>query len=246
MTDPADDNVAFRQGYYADYVAWKGWTPFVYDPDEAEIFRGELGRDLAGKQLLEIGFGAGHLLAWAREQGATVAGCELNAECRAAAEERGVEILPADLGASVASHREHFDLIVAFDVFEHLTLPQIVEALGHVAFLLKPTGKLVLRVPNAQSPFGAFSQYGDVTHVTPLSGALLEQLTLDTPLEVIAIRGSYRPWGATLGRKLVRSLRYGLQRLVQAFVRFTFLNTAPIATDVTIVIRRRPSPAEPR
>jgi SAM-dependent methyltransferase len=246
MTDPADDNIAFRQSFYGDYVAWKDWTPFVYDADEAETFRGELGRDLAGKQLLEIGFGAGGLLAWARAQGATVAGCEVNEQCRAAASERGVEILPVDLGTVTESHRDRFDFIVAFDVFEHMTLPQIMAALGHIAVLLKPDGRLVLRFPNAQSPYGAFSQYGDVTHVTPLSGDQLVQLTVDTPLEVVAVRGSYRPRGATLGRKLVRSLRYGLQNLVQAFVRFTFINTAPIAPVVTVVLRRRPSPAESR
>lgn len=246
MTGRADDNVTFRQSFYADYVAWKDWKPFVYDAEQAETFRGELGRDLAGKHLLEIGFGAGGLLAWAREQGATVAGCEVNAECRAAAEERGIEVLPADLGVSLASHRERFDLVVAFDVFEHLTLPQIVAALGHIAVLLKPDGILLLRFPNAQSPFGAFPQYGDVTHVTPLSGDQLVQLTLDTPLEVTAVRGAYRPRGATLGRKLVRSLRYGLQNLVQAFVRFTFINTATIAPVVTVVLRRRASAPGPR
>jgi 2-polyprenyl-3-methyl-5-hydroxy-6-metoxy-1,4-benzoquinol methylase len=240
MTVPADDNVAFRQSFYTDYVAWKDWTPFVYNADEAESFRGELGRDLAGKHLLEIGFGSGNLLAWAGEQGAILAGCEVNAQCRAAAEERGVELLPADLGAAVASHAERFDLVVAFDVFEHLTLPQIVAALGHIAALLKPDGQLLLRFPNAQSPFGAAPQYGDVTHVTPLSGEQLVQLTVDSPLEVVAVRGAYRPRGPTLGLKLVRSIRYALQSMVGAFVRFTFINTAPIAPVVTVVLKRRP------
>lgn len=240
MTDPAGDNVAFRQNFYSDYVEWKDWRPFVYDADEAESFRGELGtHDLAGKQLLEIGFGAGNLLAWARDRGAIVAGTEVNADCLAAAQERGVEILPVDLGAVTESHREKFDFVVAFDVFEHMTLPQIAATLGHIAVLLKPDGRLLLRFPNAQSPYGAFSQYGDITHVTPLSGDQLVQLTAGTPLEVVAVRGAYRPRGATLGRKLVRSVRYLMQNLAGAFVRFTFVNTAPIAPVVTVVLKRR-------
>jgi SAM-dependent methyltransferase len=247
MTDPTGDNTAFRQTFYGDYMAWKGWRPFVYDADEAETFRGELGGDdLTGKRLLEIGFGAGNLLAWARDRGAIVAGSEVNAECRAAAAERGVEILPVDLGAVTESHRERFDFVVAFDVFEHMTLPQIVAALGHIAALLRRDGLLLLRFPNAQSPFGASPQYGDVTHVTPLSGDQLVQLTVDTPLEVVAVRGAYRPRGATLGRKLVRSLRYLLQNLVGAFIRFTFVNAAPIAPVVTVALKRRTSSDELR
>lgn len=243
MTDPVDENTAFRQSFYGGYVDWKAWRPFVYSADEAEMFRGELGSDdLTGKRLLEIGFGAGNLLAWARDRGAIVAGSETNAECRAAATERGVEILPIDLGAVMESHRERFDFIVAFDVFEHMTLPQIVSALGHIAALLGPDGLLLLRFPNAQSPFGAFAQYGDVTHVTPLSGDQLVQLTLGTPLEVVAVRGAHRPRGATLGRKLLRIPRYLMQNLVGFFVRLIF-NIAPIAPVVTVALRRR-KPAE--
>jgi SAM-dependent methyltransferase len=245
MTDPASENIAFRQNFYGGYAAWKDWHPFVYDADEAESFRGELGSDdLTGRQLLEIGFGAGRLLAWARDRGATVAGSEASAACRAAAEERGIEILPVDLGAATQSHRDRFDFVIAFDVFEHLTLPEIAAALGHIAALLKPDGLLLLRFPNAQSPFGALAQYGDVTHVTALSGDQLVQLAVGTPLEVVAVRGAYRPRGATLGRKLVRSARYLMQNLIGAIVRFTFANSAPIAPVVTVALRRRrPDPA---
>lgn len=235
----AEDDAAFRQSLYGRYCEWKGWAPFSYDEDQAETFRGELGGDLAGKTLLEIGFGAGSLLAWARTQEARVVGCESSAECRAAAAERGIEVLPVDLGESVAAHKGRFDYIVAFDVFEHLTLPQIVANLHHVAALLKPEGLLLLRFPNAQSPFGAFPQYADVTHVTALSGAQMIQLALETPLEVISVKAAYRPRGATIGRKLVRAIRYLMQDLLQAFVRFVFINTAPIDAVVTVTLRRR-------
>jgi 2-polyprenyl-3-methyl-5-hydroxy-6-metoxy-1,4-benzoquinol methylase len=235
----SEDNVAFRQSLYGRYREWKGWTLFAYDLDQADTFRGELGSDLAGKSLFEIGFGAGSLLAWAQEQGANVAGSEVNPEFAAAARERGVEILPVELGEAVAGHCDRFDLVVAFDVFEHLTLPQIVAGLRHIAALLKPEGRLILRFPNAQSPFGAFSQYGDVTHVTALSGAQMIQLALETPLEVVSVKASWRPRGATIGRRLVRAIRYALQDLIQALVRFTFINTAPISPNVTVTLRRR-------
>jgi 2-polyprenyl-3-methyl-5-hydroxy-6-metoxy-1,4-benzoquinol methylase len=238
-TPTAEENVAFRQSFYGRYCEWKGWAPFHFDRDQAETFRGELGPDLAGKSLLEIGFGAGGLIAWALAQGATVVGCEANAQCRDAASERGIELLPIDLGESVVAHKERFDYVVAFDVFEHLTLPQIVANLHQIAALLKPDGLLLLRFPNAQSPFGAFSQYGDVTHVTALSGAQMVQLALETPLEVVSVKAAYRPRGSTIGRRIVRAIRYLILDLLQAFVRFVFINTAPIDPVVTVRLRRR-------
>jgi len=245
MTDPApiDENAGFRQSSYELYVDWKGWRPFSYGADEADSFRGELGRDdLSGLCLLEIGFGAGNFLAWAMDRGAQIVGAEANPQSRDIAAARGVELLPADLGAAVEANRDRFDYILAFDVFEHMTLPQIVAGLNHCAAMLKPDGALLLRFPNAQSPFGQAPQYADVTHVTPLSGEQLVQLSLGTPLEVVAARGAHRPRGRGLARRAVRLVRYLLQDLVGLFVRFTFLSSAPIAPVMTVILKRRPSP----
>ncbi len=240
LPTPPDD-AAFRQALYGRYSEWKGWTPFAYTPEQAETYRGELGTaDLAGRALLEIGFGPGSLLAWARDHGARVAGAEVGRDSLDAAAAHGIELLPADLAGAVEANRGRFDYIVAFDVFEHLTLAQIVANLDHCAALLKPDGLLLLRFPNAQSPFGAYHQYADVTHVTPLSGDVLGQLVLDGPLEMVSVKAAYRPRGDTVGRRIVRWVRYRLQDLVQLSVRFVFVYTAPIASVVTVTLKRRP------
>ena len=77
------------------YPAWKGWDrPFSYTPDEAAYFAGET-RDLAiaGADVLDIGFGSGAFLAWARDAGARVAGIEINCVLQEAARRAGVELL---------------------------------------------------------------------------------------------------------------------------------------------------------
>lgn len=236
---PSDSGTDARSAVYGHYVALKGWTPWTYGSDEAEGFRGELGtEDLRGKRLFEIGFGSGGLLAWAAERGADVAGSEINPECLAAARDRDVELLPTDLTNVVDDHIETFDIIIAFDVFEHLALDEVRSNLQFCAMMLKPGGVMLVRFPNCQSPFGLLHQHGDITHRTPLSGDQMRQLVMGLPLEVAEVRPAYRVRGPTLGRKLVRSIRYVLQDLIQAFVRFAYVYTAPLAPVVTVVLRR--------
>lgn len=82
---------------YTDYEGWKGWTkPFTATPDERAYFEGET-RDvkIRAADVLEIGFGSGSFLAWARERGARIAGSEINETLLTAAREEGIELLPA-------------------------------------------------------------------------------------------------------------------------------------------------------
>ena len=66
-------------GPYAGYEGWKRWDRlFAPTADERAYFAGETrGLVIAGGALLEIGFGSGSFLAWAREMGARVCGVEV-------------------------------------------------------------------------------------------------------------------------------------------------------------------------
>jgi SAM-dependent methyltransferase len=236
-----DQGLGAREIVYANYMELKGWTAWRYTPDEAETYRGELrADDLRGCALLEIGFGSGSLLAWAKERGAQLAGTEINPACIEAARERGVEILPNDLAVAAEENAGRFDVIVAFDVFEHLSLEDVRRSLACCAIMLKEGGRLLLRFPNCQSPFGALHQYGDVTHRTPLSGDHLRQLVVDLPLRVAEVRPAYRMRGEGVARKFVRAVRFILQDVIQAFVRFVYVYTAPLAPVVVVELLRLP------
>ena len=113
MIGPAVDGqatqppVAAAADGYAGYEAWKGWTSyFAFDREEAEYFAGELrGIPLAGRSVLEIGFGTGSFLAWARAQGASVAGAEINERSLAEAARAGA----FSAGATLAALRGSYD-----------------------------------------------------------------------------------------------------------------------------------------
>ena len=173
---------------YGGYADWKGWHgEFSPSDREARYFAAELTDvPLAGKRVLEIGFGNGSFLAWAKARGADVVGTEIDAAMLERARAKGFDAQPASLEALVASG-QRFDLVAAFDVFEHWDKPALVENLKQIAALLRPDGLVLARFPNGQSPFGRVHQYGDLTHQTVLSASSVAQLARRTGFAVVRV-----------------------------------------------------------
>ncbi|MEY4270963.1 MAG: hypothetical protein RLZZ58_2179 [Pseudomonadota bacterium] len=234
MTTTAPQNTG-----YQSYHAWKGWeNPFTCPPALADYYAAEFaGIALRGARLLEIGFGNGEFLAWASEQGGLVAGSEITAESIAAATARGIALVAADF-EDHAAEGAAFDIIVGFDVFEHLPAAKIAAKLTAIAAMLAPGGWLVLRFPNGQSPFGLAPQHGDATHVTVLSCAKIEQYAAGLPLVTHRYGGAARARGRGFAQKLVRMLRYALRDMHMALLRFTYANKTEYEPVVTLVMRR--------
>lgn len=233
----ADTEVA---DLYLTYDAWKQWgDPFRFTRDQAESFAGEFrGIPLKGATVLEVGFGKGALLAWARSRGATIVGSELVASSLQAAAKEGVETLPASFETVAAQNADRFDVIVAFDVFEHFTWADLVARLRAARTMLKPGGRIVLRFPNGQSPFGLVPQNGDATHLLALSRGKIEQAIQGGGLQVERYRNAYRPVGLHPLKAPVRLVRYALRSLVRVALNFTYAHDAPLDPVVTIVLRK--------
>jgi 2-polyprenyl-3-methyl-5-hydroxy-6-metoxy-1,4-benzoquinol methylase len=69
-----------------------------------------------------------------------------------------------------------FDLIVAFDLIEHLEKMDLLTFLAECYSVLKPGGRIVFQTPNAASPFFGSVRYGDLTHELAVTPVLLGQL----------------------------------------------------------------------
>ncbi len=228
------------RGYEA-YVAWKGWDRlFTYSPEDAQAFAGEMrGLAIAGADVMEIGFGAGGFLAWAKAQGARVAGIEIIPELVEAARKAGVDVLPADLEGIAAGNAGRFDTIVAFDVFEHFAIDEVQRRLGACASMLKLGGHLVLRFPNAQSPFGLAPQHGDPTHKSALSRGIIEHLMTGGPLEVVRYAAPFRITGGGIAKRIARRLRYIARDVIAGALNAIYTQSIPWDPVVVIVLRRK-------
>lgn len=174
---------------YAGYSEWKRWHPsqfMVCGAYERRYYSGEFrGLDLAGQKIIELGFGNGGFLRYAIDEKASVGGTELLAEACAGAKEHGVRVYLPDLSDAVAESGGDFDLVVAFDVLEHMTGEQLMVLFDTLATLLKAGGHVLARFPNAQSPLGCVSQNGDWTHRSALSAQVLMQLLTGKPWTLV-------------------------------------------------------------
>lgn len=190
-----------------DYSTWKGWAPESFgrfSASDARYFDWHVARALpggrSGLSVLELGFGNGSFLGWARDRGHRPTGVETNA--------RLVELAH---GAGYAAHTSlnelardaRFDLIAGFDVLEHVALDALPGLLGRLEALMQPDSAMLFRFPNGESPWSGHMQYGDATHLSVLTTSRLQQLALPCGLAVTH-SGEALPW-----RALPRRRRFG-------------------------------------
>lgn len=102
------------------------------------------------ESLLDIGAGAGSLVAQALKEGWEAAGLECLPEaCRQAQSLHGVQLIPGDL--YTYSPETLYGVVTMFEVIEHLHRPK--EAIQKASSLLKPGGVLVLSTPISDSRY---------------------------------------------------------------------------------------------
>jgi SAM-dependent methyltransferase len=132
---------------------------------------------------------------------------------------------------------DHFDLIVAFDVLEHMMVEEIADFLSLAASLLNPGGRLLARFPNGSSPIGAFYQAGDITHVTVLSAPRIRQIGLSVGLDLKAAFNAARPLVGTGRSALAQKARYLVRDAIEIFVgRLYFGKVVPLDPNITVVL----------
>lgn len=223
---------------YTGYAAWKAWDERAFmaiSPVERGYYRRELrGHDLAGKDVLELGFGNGGFLAFAREQGAILHGTELQPDLAARAVAAGVALVDPDLAALLPAARASFALVAAFDMFEHVEIAALPALLATIAELLADGGLLIARYPNGQSPFGRAHQHGDMTHRAILSADIMRQLVAGLPFDAVHLGNQAH------GPGLVEALRHLAQRGHEIALQRLYGHSAPLGPNSVAILRRQP------
>lgn len=175
-----------RTTLYDSYVS-SGQAPALRDgsPDLASrapylrrLVSEHLPADRAAR-ILDLGCGPGALLHFCREAGyRALEGIDVSAEQVGAARALGLDcVTQGDLLAHLeAAPAARYDAIVAFDVLEHFSRDEVMTFLGGAARALRPGGRLVLHVPNGESPLAGAVIYGDFTHELAFTRRSLEQI----------------------------------------------------------------------
>ena len=71
-----------------------------------------------------------------------------------------------------------FDRVVLLDVFEHFSHGEGVKLLRKIVQILQPDGQIILRIPNAGSPWGLHYQFNDLTHKALYAPGNIKQLAM--------------------------------------------------------------------
>ena len=181
---------------HQSYAAWKSWDAQTFGqstPKEQRKFQIELRplRLPKGARILEIGFGNGSFLSWARGHGFAVTGLEMNPILVEHAKSHGFEVVQSENIENLGMNK--YDAVVAFDVLEHLTPGQIESCLHAVEKALVSGGYFLARFPNGDSPLGLAHQNGDVTHQTTIGFHKWIYWVKKTHLDLVSIKGQAKP-----------------------------------------------------
>ena len=119
-------------------------------------------------RILDLGCGAGHLLAVFQRAGYTdFVGVDNSAEQVELARRLFPNVIQADVFEYLGRDDiGQFDLITAFDVLEHFTKDEAILFLHLVHQRLRAGGHLILQMPNGDSPFAGSVFWTDLTHET--------------------------------------------------------------------------------
>ena len=184
---------------YDSYLDWKKWNRGCIEKAwQSRYFKKEIKRaELSSfKSVLEIGFGNGEFLAWARKCGANVVGIEVIDDLVERSRAEGFETYLWNAAKSNGVHNplkgQKFDCVVGFDVIEHLRIEELLSVLSHFEELLNPGGKIIFRFPNGESPFSALIFNNDHTHRTLFTRRKLQYICINTSFEVASYRNSAR------------------------------------------------------
>jgi cyclopropane fatty-acyl-phospholipid synthase-like methyltransferase len=130
--------------------------------------------------VLELGCGVGLFLAYLQAKGITdFVGIDNDPNVTGyMPPEISEKVINGDIWAEIENLGRRFDRIVLLDVFEHFSFVEGQQLLLLLKEKLTLDGKIILRVPNAASPFGLQYQFGDVTHKAAYGPGALQHVAL--------------------------------------------------------------------
>ncbi len=230
------------------YLAWKDWQPIdfgQFGPEDSLNFRRELQASgiasVKGLKVGEIGYGNGVFAGWVRAEGGNWTGREAIPELQQRAAEAGFQVIAGQGDFSDAYGPGKLDLLVAFDVIEHMDLNDIRSFLSEARKALGPGGMLLARCPSGDSPFSGAIFHGDLTHRTLLGSSAVRQLAIEADLELCQVRAPVLPvWGLGPVRAARRMAVRLLQMLTFPLIRHVLMghSNAVLSPNMIIVLKK--------
>ncbi len=140
QTNQADEKF-YAQGYMHSTYDIKNWINNTYQDDLRRVEY--LKKIIKNKDILDFGTGNGGFLMYAQKYANSVFGCDLDKSLMAHYKQNNLIVKN-----SIDEYNQTFDIITMFHVLEHIENPEPV--LKKLKEYLKPDGKLIIEIPNAE------------------------------------------------------------------------------------------------
>lgn len=229
---------------YDDYSSWKNWDPNrfgCFTSKESKRFHLEL-KSLKLKptdHILEIGFGHGHFMGWAKSRNYKIDGIEKNSHLVEIAIQNGFS---ATSTSGEGYGHEKYNLIAAWDVLEHMSHDEIEAALSNVRDALVVGGYFIAKFPNGDSPLGLMHQNGDITHRTSIGYHKWTFFAQQAKMKIVAIRGTRKViFYPNPFVTLIKSTHWIIQKIAQWIYRQLFLphyKNDYFSADTVVILRK--------
>jgi len=117
--------------------------------------------------IIDLGCGYGRLLSFFKQRGYTnIRGVDISPDQVQIARQIVPDVFQGNVldFVSDAPREGSYDLVTSLDLIEHFKKNEVLQFLDGCFRVLKAGGRLVLQTPNAETPWGTYCRYGDLTH----------------------------------------------------------------------------------
>ncbi len=217
---------------YDTYIDWKNWKKedfLKFSELERLAFELEFGAYINKanvSKVLEVGFGNGKVLGWAKSLDKECEGVEVNRDLVLRAQEAGIKAYETIFDIE---EKEKYDVIFVLDVLEHIEAKNLEAFFLKLKSILSLHGKVVTRFPNGDSPFALPTQNGDLTHVTPIGWHRISHLAQVASFDLVEYRGE-RLYSSSFFLQLVRFSISSIRYMVADFLLILFFPRIPKGT----------------
>jgi 2-polyprenyl-3-methyl-5-hydroxy-6-metoxy-1,4-benzoquinol methylase len=236
----------YRNRFYQKQAQWHGHTDAAVvcagheqrAPYYEWYTRDWLPTDKA-TPILDIACGSGFVHFLKQEGYTNVTGIDLDRRQIELARELGLNCHCQTAQEFLSSTSVRFGLVTMMDVLEHFENTELLELMDMVS--AKLDGRLIVSVPNAESPAGLYTRYSDITHEQSFSSTSLSELFFCHGLKTVALRD---PWPApvSLSRRLYRLICLAARMVEAARMRLLGLAAPKIWSSVIWAMAEKNGP----
>lgn|SRR3990167_1844503 len=169
-------------------------------------------------RIIDLGCGDGSLLYFSKQAGyQNIIGYDISPEQIKIAQSLNLQqIYLKEASQAIQETPNHsVDLIISFDVLEHMTKDEVVLFSQAVYSALKSNGKWIIHTLNAESPFFGRIRYGDFTHENGFTASSINQL-----LSLVGFKKIYCYEDTPICHGLKSTIRFFFWKVLRTMYRF--------------------------